>query len=51
MVDDLGKCLSTFATAVELRRSKIGEYDVKDTLDSRDISEETVLEKILKLED
>lgn len=51
LVDDLGKCLDTFATAVELRRSEIGEYDVKDALDSKDISEETVLKKILKLED
>jgi tRNA pseudouridine55 synthase len=39
LINDLGKELGTFATAVELRRSKIGSFDVKYSIPVKDFSE------------
>ena len=41
LINDLGLNLKTFATAVELKRTKIGEFDLKNSLDFADIAEET----------
>lgn len=46
LINDLGEELKVFATAVELRRNIIGEYNVKDASKSEEITEE-YKEKIL----
>ena len=39
LVNDLGELLGTYATAMELKRTRIGEYTLKDVLKSEEISE------------
>jgi tRNA pseudouridine55 synthase len=49
LVNDLGESLGTYATAVELERTRIGEYTLDDAVKSEDISEETDLNlKLMK---
>jgi len=52
LINDLGDELKVFATAVELRRNIIGEYNVKDAFKSEEITEENknrILSEILIL--
>jgi len=39
LVNDLGELLGTYATAMELKRTRIGEYTLEDVLKSEEISE------------
>lgn len=39
LISDLGREIGTFATAVELRREKIGRFDVKEAFKSENISQ------------
>lgn len=47
LVDDLGKNLKTFATVKELRRLKVGDFDVKDAIKIEDF-EKMEADQILK---
>lgn len=52
LINDLGEDFKVFATAVELRRNLIGEYNVEDAFKSEDITEENkerILNKILDI--
>jgi len=40
LVNDLGELLGTSATAIELKRTRIGEYTLEDALKSEEISED-----------
>lgn len=54
LIDDLGKNLGVYATAVKLVRQRIGDFDLRDALDSAKISQENagvVMENILTLDD
>ncbi|HOV29613.1 MAG TPA: tRNA pseudouridine(55) synthase TruB [Candidatus Dojkabacteria bacterium] len=54
LIDDLGKSLGTFATAVDLDRISIGGYNVKEAFNSKDITmenKELILETVINLED
>ncbi len=54
LVDDLGKSLGTYATAVELERTRIGEYDLNQSISSSDITDENlerIVNSVLNLED
>lgn len=49
LVDDLGEALGTFAYVNKLKRSKVGVFDINNSIDSRDIEKlgrERLLEKI-----
>lgn len=49
LINDLGELLGTFATAVELKRTRIGEYNLEDALNSEEILEDTGLNlKVIK---
>ena len=48
LVNDLGFNLGVYATAVELRRTKIGEYNVEDAISSADINENNIYNYIIK---
>jgi len=49
IVDDLGELLGTYATAVELKRTRIGEYTLKDAIKSEEICEDMDLNlKLIK---
>ncbi len=39
LANDLGELLGTYATAVELKRTRIGEYTLEDAIKSEEISE------------
>lgn len=39
LVNDLGELLGTYATAVELKRTRIGEYTLENAIKSEEISE------------
>ena len=47
LVNDLGETLKTFATVKELRRLKVGDFDVKDAIKSEDF-ENMNLDDIMK---
>lgn len=54
LINDLGKSLETFATAIDLDRIAIGKYSVKEAFNSQDITMENqdlILAKIINLED
>ncbi len=40
LINDLGQLLRTFATAVELKRTRIGEYTLENAIKSEEISKE-----------
>ncbi len=42
LINDLGEKVGTYATAVELKRTSIGEFSVEDAISTKDINEETV---------
>ena len=44
LVNDLGEVLDTYATAIELKRVRIGEYKLKKALNSKDIEKDIDLE-------
>jgi tRNA pseudouridine55 synthase len=46
LINDLGETLGVWATAVELKRTRIGEYRLEDALSSKDIKEDMDLELI-----
>jgi tRNA pseudouridine55 synthase len=46
LINDLGETLGVWATAVELKRTRIGEYRLEDVLSSKDIKEDMNLELI-----
>jgi tRNA pseudouridine55 synthase len=49
IVDDLGELLGTYATAVELKRARIGEYTLEDAIKSEEICEDMDLNlKLIK---
>jgi tRNA pseudouridine55 synthase len=49
LVNDLGESLGTYATAVELERTRIGEYTLQDAIKSAEISEDIDLNlKLIK---
>ena len=49
LVNDLGEYLGTYATAVELERTRIGEYTLQDAIKSAEISEDIDLNlKLIK---
>ena len=49
LVNDLGEVLKTFATVKELRRLKVGNFDVKDAIKIEDFEKKDVDELIKKL--
>jgi tRNA pseudouridine55 synthase len=49
LIDELGKKVGTYATAVALRRTKIGPFDVKDSIPSESINPNT-LNSIIELD-
>lgn len=42
LVNDLGEKVGTYATAMELRRTNIGEFSVENAISTKDINEEVV---------
>ena len=42
LVNDLGEKVGTYATAMELRRTNIGEFDVENAIPTKDINEQVV---------
>ncbi len=42
LVNDLGEKVGTYATAMELRRNNIGEFDVESAISTKDINEQVV---------
>ncbi len=42
LVNDLGEKVGTYATAMELRRTNIGEFDVENAISTKDINEQVV---------
>lgn len=42
LVNDLGEKIGTYATAVALRRTRIGRFDVQNAISSKDINERTL---------
>ena len=42
LVHDLGERVGTYATAMELRRTNVGEFDVDDAISTKDINERVV---------
>lgn len=53
LIDDLGKNLGTFATAIDLDRVNIGGYNVEEAFDSKDITmknKKLILNSIINLE-
>ncbi|KUK67066.1 MAG: tRNA pseudouridine synthase B [candidate division WS6 bacterium 36_33] len=40
LINDLGELLRTYATAIELKRTRIGEYTLEDALKSEEISKD-----------
>jgi tRNA pseudouridine55 synthase len=49
LVNDLGELVGTYATAVELERTRIGEYTLQDAIKSAEISEDIDLNlKLIK---
>lgn len=54
LINDLGANLGTYGTAISLKRSIIGKFNLDDAYDSEKISVENtddILEKVVKLED
>lgn len=49
LVNDLGEKVSTYATAVALRRTRIGEFNVNDSISTKAINEST-LESIMEID-
>jgi len=49
LVNDLGEKVGTYATAVALRRTRIGEFDVNDSISTKAINEST-LESIMGID-
>jgi tRNA pseudouridine55 synthase len=45
LINDLGKELGSLATAIELKRTKIGEFKIEDAFNSEEIDESFNLEK------
>lgn len=53
LIYDLGKEIGTYATAIELERTKIGDFDITDSISSEDITEENsevVMNSVINLE-
>lgn len=42
LINDLGEKVGTYATAVELKRTSIGEFSVENAISTKDINEKTV---------
>lgn len=49
MVNDLGEKVGIYATAVALRRIRIGEFNVNDAISTKAINEST-LESIMEID-
>lgn len=50
LVVDLAKVLGTYATATELRRTRIGNFSVEDAFPSKNIDDLDIAERIIDLE-
>lgn len=49
LVDDIGSTLQTGAYVEELRRTKIGDFDVADAVDGNHLEKDTVIEQLIPL--
>lgn len=50
LIDDLGKNLNSYATAIDLRREKIGDFSVKSAIDSKKLDNIDLMENVLNLD-
>jgi len=51
LIDDLGKKLNRYATAMSLRREQIGKFSVNSAVNSKDIDKVDLMECVLNLDD
>lgn len=49
LVEDIGKTLGVGAYTIELRRTKIANYDVKDALQKSDLTEKSIAENLTEI--
>lgn len=50
LVDDIGTALETGAYVTDLRRTRVGTFDVQDAIDGKTLDRETVIQHLLPLD-